>query len=61
MLNTLNAQQRVEEIPLKIGVMQRWALNAITDVEGVKVGHDEEFTPPAGKRKKTTHKATATT
>ncbi|MDX1427710.1 MAG: P1 family peptidase [Salegentibacter mishustinae] len=39
MLNTLNAQQRVEEIPLKIGVMQRGALNAITDVEGVKVGH----------------------
>lgn len=39
MLNTLNAQQRVEEIPLKIGVIQRGALNAITDVEGVKVGH----------------------
>ncbi len=39
MLNTLNAQQRVEEIPLKIGVMQRGTLNAITDVEGVKVGH----------------------
>ncbi|OEY72641.1 DmpA family aminopeptidase [Salegentibacter salarius] len=39
MLNTLTAQQRVEEIPLKIGVMQRGALNAITDVEGVKVGH----------------------
>lgn len=39
MLNVLNAQQRVEEIPLKIGVMQRGTLNAITDVEGVKVGH----------------------
>ncbi|PRX41949.1 L-aminopeptidase DmpA. Serine peptidase. MEROPS family S58 [Salegentibacter salegens] len=39
MLNLLNAQQRVEEIPLKIGVMERGALNAITDVRGVKVGH----------------------
>ncbi|WP_289024462.1 P1 family peptidase [uncultured Salegentibacter sp.] len=39
MLNVLNAQQRVEEIPLKIGVMQSGTLNAITDVEGVKVGH----------------------
>ncbi|MBI6120878.1 DmpA family aminopeptidase [Salegentibacter maritimus] len=39
MLNVLYAQQRVEEIPLKIGVMQRGTLNAITDVEGVKVGH----------------------
>ncbi|UBZ05919.1 P1 family peptidase [Salegentibacter mishustinae] len=39
MLNTSNAQQRVEEISLKIGVMQRGALNAITDVEGIKVGH----------------------
>ena len=38
-LNTLNAQQRISELPLKIGVMERGALNAITDVKGVKVGH----------------------
>ncbi|MBZ9729398.1 P1 family peptidase [Salegentibacter sp. JZCK2] len=39
LLNTLNAQQRVEELPLKIGVMERGEMNAITDVKGVKVGH----------------------
>jgi D-aminopeptidase len=37
--NTLNAQQRLDELPLKIGVMARGDLNAITDVKGVKVGH----------------------
>jgi hypothetical protein len=31
------------------------------EVKGVTVGADEEFTPPAGKRKKTTRKATLTT
>lgn len=39
LLNTLSAQQRVDELPLKIGVMQSGELNAITDVEGVQVGH----------------------
>lgn len=39
LLNTLSAQQRVSELPLKIGVMERGELNAITDVEGVNVGH----------------------
>ncbi len=38
-LNTLSAQQRLEELPLNIGVMARGELNAITDVDGVKVGH----------------------
>jgi len=31
------------------------------DLTDVEVEPDEEFTPPAGKRKKTTRKATATT
>jgi len=39
LMNTLTAQQRVEELPLNIGVMARGELNAITDVDGVKVGH----------------------
>ena len=30
-------------------------------VEGIEISPDEEFLPPAGKRKKTTRKATATT
>jgi D-aminopeptidase len=39
LLNTLNAQQGLSELPLKIGVIPRGELNAITDVKGVKVGH----------------------
>lgn len=37
-LNSLKAQQRVDELPLQIGVMQKGKQNAITDVLGVKVG-----------------------
>jgi D-aminopeptidase len=38
-LNSLNAQEQLDNFALKIGVMARGELNAITDVKGVKVGH----------------------
>lgn len=38
-LNSLKAQQRVDELPLQIGVMEKGKQNTITDVLGVKVGH----------------------
>jgi L-aminopeptidase/D-esterase len=36
---TKNSRPRAREIGLKIGVLPTGALNAITDVEGVRVGH----------------------
>lgn len=36
---TLFAQQRARDLGIKIGVLPTGNLNAITDVEGVKVGH----------------------